>query len=168
MNKFIIILIVLIIILYIRYNMKVSTTLEILQIQPGQLKLDLLNEKNPIVVQNVSDDLNVLVKKSLKYLYLYTISCHHHSHETDKIMTNLGRYMMIKNTSDTSFEIEIVHPTNKSKENYEFVSIIIHPTNVLILPMFWKYKWVTSREGKECIFVHDLFSSVYQTFSTIL
>jgi hypothetical protein len=169
MNKFIIILVVLIIILYIRYNIKYSSVFEILQIQPSQLKLDILNEKNPIIIQNVSDDLNTLVKKSLKYIYLYTISCNHKINETDKVSSNLSRYMMIRNTSDKSFEIEIIHPKYKSKDDYKFVSVIIHPQNVLILPIFWKYKWVSAGvENKECVFVHDLFSSIYHTFSTIL
>jgi hypothetical protein len=165
MNKLLIILLVLVAVLYIRFNLKYQDYYEILQVNPSKLTPDILYEKNPIIIYNgtsaEADTPEQIINSSMKYMYSYK-----HQNEyipQDKLIENKSRYLFI--SSKTPCEIEIVNPKFKNSEDYECVYIKLKVGNILVLPTFWKYKSTTPLD---CIFVHDIFSTVYHTTTSII
>jgi hypothetical protein len=166
MNKFLIVLLVLVSILYIRFNLKYQDHYEILQVKPSKLTPDLLYEKNPIViysdrVEGLSDSPEEIINKSMKYMYLYKYSNEYSP--IDTIIENKAKYLFI--SAKTNCEVDIINPKYKSTENYECATIKLKVGNILVLPCFWKYK---STSTLNCVFVHDIFSTVYHTTSSIV
>jgi hypothetical protein len=158
MNKLLIVLIVLIVILVIRFNFKYNDYYEILQVYPSQLTPDILYEKHPVVVYNNSTDTpEQLVDKAMKYMFLYKITQHYEA-DKKKIHNVKSKYALLY--SNEPCEVEIINPKYKSNEDYRSISIKLKKGNLLILPMFWKFK---SEYGMECVYIHDLFSCFYHT-----
>ena len=163
MNKLLIILIILVIVLYVRFNLKYSPNYEILQIYPSQITPELLNEKNPIVIETIEDkNVGDLITSALKYLYLYKLEYMYQPKELP--VKNNAKYVFITTKSQNS-DIEIINPKYKQSDNYKSVSVKLNPKQVLILPSYWRFK---CDNNLNCVSVHDLFSSFYQTFATIL
>jgi hypothetical protein len=170
MNKLSFVLVILVIILYVRYNLKVSPQFELIQIHPSQLTPDLLNEKNPIVLVDTSNEEEPMdiIRKSLRYMYLYMMRVLRAS-ESSLIIKNKAKCLFVFSSSEP-IEIEVIHPKYTDKD-YVSVPIKLSKNQCLILPLFWKYKIVY--EGKKednvnCVAVHDFFSCMYQTCSTLL
>jgi hypothetical protein len=134
---------------------------EILQLRPSQLTPDILAEKNPIIVEGCADSANDMVESSLKYMYLYKYNSKYEP-KPDTLTKNYAKYLVLH--SDKTCIIEIVNPKYNDKE-YQSVPIKIKPNTYLILPNLWKYK---SEQEIECIFVHDVFSAIHHTTSTII
>ena len=156
MNKLFLILIVLVILLYIRYNLKYEDDYQILQLNPSKLTPELLGEKRPIIVYGCEDPPQVLIQKAFRYTYLY---CTKQSLFAEKIIKNTSKYAVI--STDGECEIEIINP-KYNKTDYKSVVIQLKNTQFLILPIFWRFK---SSITVNCIYVHDIFSSMYQSLS---
>ena len=157
MNKLLIVLIILILLSYLRYNLKYRDEYEIIQLTPSKLTYDILNEKNPIVVDSDVGDVQGFVSKAFKYTYLYdskrTID------SIDDIIDNNAKFVVLHTKEDNA--IEIMNPKYK-KNNYKSVVVKIKRNQLLILPMYWRFK---SSKSVECIFLHDIFSCLYQAFA---
>jgi hypothetical protein len=109
------------------------------------------------VVDSDVDDIDGLVSKVFKYLYVYETKQTYEKPE--QVVRNNAKFAVlhVKEPSD----IEIINPKFKT-EDYKSVVIKVKNSQLLILPMYWRFK---STGPVDCIFLHDLFSSVYQAFA---
>lgn len=156
MNTLLFILIILIILLVLRFNLKYNEHYEILQVSPSKLTPSILHERNPVVIYNNSTDSpDVLVDKAMKYMFIYKTTQHY---QDDKIHQVQSRYALIFSNEHT--EIEIINPKYSNKDDYQSVSVKLQNSNLLILPMYWNFK---SDKSFSCIYIHDIFSSIYHT-----
>lgn len=156
MNKLLLTLIVLIIFLVLRFNLKYHDHYEILQVSPSQLTPSILNEKNPIVIYNNSTDTpEGLVDKAMKYMFLYKITQHYNDEKVHHIKS---KYALIY--SQMLNDIEIINPKYSNADDYQSVSVKLQQGNLIILPMYWRFK---SSKPCECIYIHDIFSCFYHT-----
>ena len=154
MNKLLIVLLILVLVMYIRYNLKYNDEIQILQMLPAKLTPDILAEKNPIIIDGCQDTPSVLVRKAFAYMYLYTTNW---TYTEGTLIKNNARFVVI--TTDNETEIEIVNPKYTHKTNYKSVVVKLHKGEIFILPMYWRFKADTNLE---CIAIHDIYSSVYQ------
>lgn len=161
MNKLFIILIVLVIILYVRFNLKYNDYYEILQVKPGNLTPDVFNERKPIVIQNGNYTQQQIISSALRYMYInqYTITYE----PNEKPIENKAKFLFI--SVDKPCEIEIINPKYKSIDDYESISVKLNTKNILVIPAFWKYK---CQQKMTCTFVHDIFSLTYHTITNII
>ena len=162
MNKLVVSLVVLMFLLYMRYNLKYSKDYEILQIKPSKLRPELLRELNPIIVERGTEDTQDIVRKALKYMYIYTRR-QSYPHLEGKLVKNNARYAIVETKDDETADLEIVNPKyNKTPEDYRSVVVRLKRKQIVIVPMFWRFG---SNRPIECTYVHDVFSSTYQSLS---
>lgn len=166
------VLLILLIVLYTKHSTRFATDYEIVQLFPFQLTPSILLERRPIVVALGDDhDQKELISKSLKFMYMYQTE--HIVNSSDKFKKNKARFAIFVSSpekpqsNNTQNVIYISNPKEKSSkdENMPSIAIAVPPKFCLILPMFWYYKNI---ETCHVHFVHDIFSSLYQTvFSTL-
>lgn len=154
MNKLLIVLLALVVLMYIRYNLKYNDEIEILQMLPAKLTPDILAEKNPIVLEGCRDPPSVLVRKAFAYMYLYTTKW---TYTPGTLVKNNARFVVM--TTEDETDIEIVNPKHTHKTDYKSVAIKLHKGEIFILPMYWRFK---AEAPLECVSIHDIYSSVYQ------
>ena len=174
MNKLLIVLLVLVIVLYVRYNLRHQEKYEILQLPSSKLTPDILAERNPIIVTDFSDEPRFLIRKAFRYQYTYVKEVMYTA-GSDKIIKNYGRYAIISMTSsnkNTTLNVEVINPKYKQKNEYQSVLLKVRPSHVLVLPMFWRFKLtIEDSQGMQtdfkisCLYVNDMFSSMYQSLS---
>lgn len=161
MSRVLILLVLVCIVLYVKYNLKYETSYEILQARPSQLTPDVFREKNPIVVPLPAGTTpSSLVKDALKYQHVYTTTARV---AKDAAKRNDAKYVVISGASACS--VDIINPKFGASPNYQSVDIRLTPDKALILPMYWRF--IPTTHAVDCIYVHDLFSAVYQTFATL-
>jgi hypothetical protein len=161
MNKFLLVLLILLAIIYIRFHLKFQSEVEILQVRPSQLTPDILAERNPIILEYSNSNIQDILQKSFKYLFLYKITKTYS--DDGNIHNNNAKYAILTVTNDADIvEIDIINPKYKSKTDYKAVTIKIQPSYALILPMYWRFK---TNGNIQCNYTYDIFSSIYQTLS---
>lgn len=159
-----IILLILVIVFYVvsytSHNLKSKDDYQILQLKPEQLTDDVLQEKNPIVVETKEAVHDILNRPQMQALHKKAKK----SAPSAEWSANKSRYgVFFHNKDDVRATVEIVTPKHSKMDpitNPEFksVSIILRKDHALILPMLWKYR---VDAVVNIVSVDDLFSRVY-------
>lgn len=155
MNKLFVILLSLLIVLYIRFNFKYNKEYEIIQTSPSKITVDILNERNPIVVENLQDGLAVFVHSAFRYLYIHKKITSSVTHPKPVEVTS--RFCVITPASDDTILIDIINPKYNA-DDYRAVSIKLKTGNALILPIYWRF---TCASDVNCVYLYDVFATVY-------
>ena len=161
MKSLIIFIFVLILIIYIKYDLKYNKKTELLQFTSDKITQDILFEKSPIIIEdkinNILDFIGSVIsneffhKNNIKFNDIY------------KINKNLSTYMIIHNNNKDIINVYISNPNNKNKfrfiksnsnsysiSNYTinninnindvpFIKIILYPKQSIILPKQWLF-----------------------------
>lgn len=142
---YIIIIIALIVIVFIRYNVVTNRNPELLQVCVSALSPVLLDEKNPILVTNNIIDPCELFRSVFKYRFLYVS----HKKPNNRIV---AKYLLIHNPQIADTYVDI------STDNIKFTRIILRHGEVLIVPFLW-YLRDCSIENR-FYNLHDIYSGI--------
>jgi hypothetical protein len=162
MNKLSVVLILLVVLIYIRFNLKYNEETEIVQVRPSQLTPALLYERNPIVLEGSVVSTKEIVKKSMRYLYIYSNNVKKDA--TEKVEVNRSRFAVIQPAEGEAI-INIINPKYKGEEDYPVLPIKLRTTQALVLPMYWMFY---NERPINIAYVHDTFSTFYHTFKSII
>lgn len=169
-------IVLLIIIIYIKYDLKYNKNTQLLQFTSDKITQDILFEKSPIIIE---DKINNMLD------FIHTVISNEYFHKNNikfddifKINKNLSTYMIIHNNNNTPINVYISNPSNKNKfrfiksnsnnysiSNYnitninnindtQFINIILHPKQSIILPKQW-------------LFIIDKPTQLYSLFGSI-
>jgi hypothetical protein len=169
-------LILLIMFIYIRYNLKVNPNFELLQVMSNNLTHDVLYEKQPIVITDRISDAQKFIDITMTYDFI-TQSYTRWS-PLNFVSQNLSSYMIIHNSGITEsgnkkekeWMLYIAHPKHQNNfkwvgsldnrylvsnytvtdhnkiNNTQFVGIKLRPGQMIILPAFWMF-YLDTREN---------------------
>ena len=174
----IIILVVLIICIYMHYYSKYNTSYEITQTYLDKITLELLYERNPIVIYDCIKTPNQLLKTLFKYSYT-TKSEYVINHQ--KIIMNRQKTSFVYSSATSDTYINLINPSykkdfkwNKHEKtgdmisetsiddtNVEYITIKLKPFQVLIVPSHWLLQSTKSNSSMHKVNLHDVFSWVY-------
>lgn len=172
-----IILIILIICIYFHYYSKYNTSYEISQTYLDKINLDLLYERNPIVIYDSLKTPNQLLKTLFKYYY---ISKHEYKITNNKVITNRYKLSYVY-CNDNECYVNLINPSYKNSfqwskhqqsndmisntelenTNVEYVTIKLKPLQVLIIPSHWLLQSTSSFTTLYKVNLDDLFSWIY-------
>lgn len=171
-------LIVLIICIYVHYYSKYNTSYEISQTYLDKINLDLLYERNPIVIYDTLKTPNQLLKTLFKYSYVtknqYNITNNH-------VIMNRNKFSFVYCTDDSDCYINLINPSYKTsfkwnkhhqsndmvsstsleETNVEYITIKLKPLQVLIIPAHWLIQSTMTHKTLYKVNLHDVFSWVY-------
>lgn len=174
----IIVLIVLIICIYMHYYSKYNTSYEITQTYLDKITLELLYERNPIVIYDCIKTPNQLLKTLFKYSYI-TMSEYVINHQS--LIMNRQKTSFIYSTSDNDSYINLINPsykkdfkwikndktgdmisqTNIDDTNVEYITIKLKPFQVLIIPSHWLIQSTEKNSSLHKVNLHDALSWIY-------
>lgn len=154
-KKLLFVCILLVAIIYVRYNSTYQKNYEIVQVYPSQLTPSILLEKNPVIVMGRPDMPVDEVISAFRYMYVSRTN----QTETTGGLVNNARYCLITGTTD----IGIINPKYGASENYQSVDVKLKPGHVLILPMYWRFD--AGQDTVKYTQLHDVFSYVYKSIS---
>ena len=139
-NQLWIILLVLVVLIYLRYYVKVNSNFDILQIPVSSLKLEHLTEKSPIVISESIVNVNAFINTVFKFLYIFkNTKTSHQMIASTSWNTNKAKYTIFVCNKNNGI-VSISHPKHKSTINPPFIDISLTKNQVLILPAWWRYK----------------------------
>lgn len=161
MKSLITFIIILIILIYIKYDLKYNQNTQLLQFTSDRISQDILFEKSPIIIE---DRINNMLD------FIHNVIPNHYFNKNNikfdnifKINKNLATYMIIYNTNNKPIDVYISNPSNKKKFRYvssnsnnysisnfnitdinnindtQFIKIILHPKQSIILPKQWLF-----------------------------
>jgi hypothetical protein len=159
-HKLLIIIIILLSAIYVKYYIKTVDKTEIIQLSLNKINYKILNERNPIYMEEKIIDINQVINTNFKHLYSFKFE---NDDFNKNIKMNLAKYCIFHNNSEIDKYIHIFNP-NESKnvsfknnkgtksnikyltsnntvddvEKIENVKIILKPYNALCIP----YKWL--------------------------
>ena len=161
MKSLIVFIILLILLIYVKYDLKYNKNTQLLQFTSDKITQDILFEKSPIIIEdkinNILDFIHTVI--SNEYFYKNNINFT----DTNKINKNLATYMIIHNNNNNPINVYISNPNNKDKfrfiksngnnysisnyvindinniNNTQFINIILHPKQSIILPKHWLF-----------------------------
>jgi hypothetical protein len=176
------ILILLIVSVYTRYYSKYNDGYEMVQTNLDKVTIDLVYEKNPVLIYEPITKPKQLLSTLFKYSYLFKFEYSIHQPE---IIVNTSKFSLIypKETNtdlDGNIFVNIINPSNKSKlkfkrlknglkiastpfqdANIDCITIKMKPNQVLVLPSHWMFQ---STNELHKIDLDDLFSYIYFKF----
>ena len=154
-------IILLISLIYIKYDLKYNTNYQILQLSSDKINQDILYEKLPIIIEDKINNILDFIHVILSYEYIHKNKIKFNS--LNKINQNLSNYLIMYNHNNKPINIYLSHPKNKNKfkwnsnnsnnllvSNYEikninnindtqFIKIMLKPKQTIILPKFWLF-----------------------------
>ena len=152
----ILVVVVLLVLIYAQYYSKYSKGYNITQTYLDKINLNLLYERNPIIIYDSIKTPKQLLKTLFKYSYLskkeYNISTHHvyqskakfsflyHTGQhTESVLVNLINPIFKQDFKEWKKNTKGVMFTNTPLEetSVEFVSVKLKPFQVLIIPSQW-------------------------------
>lgn len=171
-----IILIILIVCIYVYYYSKYNASYEISQTYLDKLNLDLLYEKNPIVIYDSLKTPNQLLKTLFKYSYT---SKNEYKIISNNVIMNRYKFSFVYCRDDNNCFINLINPsyknqfkwiknpqsndmisnTNLEATNVEYISIKLKPFQVLIIPSHWLIQSTCTDLYKTSL--DDVFSWIY-------
>jgi hypothetical protein len=174
----IIILVILIVCIYMHYYSKFNTSYEITQTYLDKITLDLLYERNPIVIYDSIKTPNQLLKTLFKYSY---ISKSEYKINHQNVIMNRQKTSFIYCTDNTDCYINLINPsykkdfkwkkhdktsdmisqTNIEDTKVEYITIKLKPFQVLIIPSHWILQSTQQYSSLHKVNLHDLFSWIY-------
>ena len=174
-----VIVIVLVVVIYIQYYSKYNTSYEITQTYLDKISIDLLYERNPIVIYDTIKNPKQLLGTLFKYSYV-TKNEYKINHQNP--LMNRSKFSYVYSTIDTDTFINIINPsyrkdfkwtkdtktgdmvssTTIEDTNVQYITIKLKPLQVLIVPSLWIIQ--TNQEINK-INLHDFFSMLYFKFA---
>lgn len=174
----IIFVIILVVIIYVQFYSKYNKGYNITQTYLDKINLNLLYERNPIIIYDSIKTPKQLLKTLFKYSYLtkneYTINTHYIYQSKSKFSflyhTNQEKHVMI-NLINPIFKNDFKN-FKKNKNNIlftttplqdttvEFVSVKIKSNQVLLIPSHWMIQVVDDVDVVK-VDIDDLFTYVY-------
>ena len=161
MRILIVFIIILLISIYISFDLKINNNFQIIQLSSNKINQDILYEKNPILIQDNINDIEDFINVIMPYEKIYTNKFLHSNKYS--INQNLSNYLLIYNSNNTPIDVYIAHPRNKNKFNWsntnannylisnytvktfdnindvKFVKFVLRPKQTIILPKFWLF-----------------------------
>jgi hypothetical protein len=161
MKILIIFIIILVISIYINYDLKYNEKFQIIQLSSNKINQDILYEKNPIIIEDKISDIDDFINVVMPYEKIYKNKFIYN--KKNNINKNLTNYLLIYNSNNISVDIYISHPRNMNKFNWsssnsnnynissykvndfnninntQFVKITLKPKQTIILPKFWLF-----------------------------
>lgn len=155
-----VIVILLIVFIYIHYYSKYNDTYEIVQTYLDKVNIDMLYERNPIVIYDSIKTPKQLLGTLFKYSY---VSKSDYKIDTKYPIMNRAKFSFVYSTSDQDTYINLINPSYKSsmkwankrsnggkslvmdkvstttleETNVQYITIKLRPYQVVILPMHW-------------------------------
>lgn len=174
-----IILVILVICIYIHYYSKYNTSYEITQTYLDKINIELLYEKNPIVIYDSIKTPNQLLKTLFKYSYIS--KSEYKINHTDVIM-NKHKFSFIYSSDEMDSYINLINPSYKKDfkwvaykkgfgdlisktviedTNVEYITVKLKPFQVLIVPSHWLIQSIETQTSLHKVNLHDIFSWIY-------
>lgn len=157
------ILVVVLVLSYLRYYYKYSSTYNITQSELCDLKIDTLYERNPVVVFDPIHNPSALLETLFKYSYIFKQS----NIIKSNTFTTLSKFTIVWCAAD-DIEFDLVNKINGehlksintfyNNENAEYISFKLRRNQVLILPPFWTL--ILDGDHMNIIELDDIFSKV--------
>lgn len=165
MNKLLFCLLVLLVIVYIRYNLKYNDYYQILQTDLANFKEALLYEKNPLVITDMMYDQEDLLKTVFKYQFITASKWTYEPSMNNKY--NYAKYLILysKNENKSNVLVNIINPKYTNEKDPYKVAVKLNSKQTLIIPPKWMFHCDTELS---CISVHDTFSLIHQTLANIV
>ena len=111
MNKSLLIsIIILIILIYLNYNLKYNNEFQLLQLSSNNITQNILYEKSPIVVQDNISNIIDFIHVILTYEYIFKNKVDYKS--LNYVNKNLALYSLIYNSNSKPINVYISHPKN--------------------------------------------------------
>lgn len=155
-----VIVILLIVFIYIHYYSKYNDTYEIVQTYLDKVNIDMLYERNPIVIYDSIKTPKQLLGTLFKYSY---VSKSDYKIDTKYPIMNRAKFSFVYSTNDQDTYINLINPSYKSsmkwankrsnggkslvmdkvstttleETNVQYITIKLRPYQVVILPMHW-------------------------------
>jgi hypothetical protein len=161
MNKLLLVLVILLVVIYTRYNLKYNDYYQILQTSLDKFHEQLLYEKNPLVITDIVYNQEDLLQTIFKYQY---ITYQKWSYNPDmKTKYNYAKFLLLYSNDKTM--IKIINPKYKNDDDPYSVLVKLNPKQTLVIPPRWLF---SSETMLNCISIHDTFSIIHQTLTNIL
>jgi hypothetical protein len=152
------IIIIALLYVYISYYYRYPTKVSILQSRLNEFDLNLLNEKQPIVIEDRIKDINEIRKAWFKWNF----KKEYNTYDTDKWYKNNFKYFLIHPQEDTEV---FLYPPNKPVINNEpspeeqIIVMKLKANQLLIVP----YKWlnmIDKLQNVNFIGLNDIFTAI--------
>jgi|TARA_B110000238_G_C16117019_1_gene435348 hypothetical protein len=151
----------LVLIIYIKYDLKFNKHTQLLQFSSDKITQDILFEKYPIIIEDKINNMLDFIHKIISNEYFHKNNIKFN--DIFKINKNLSTYLIIHNNNKIPINVYISNPSNKNKfrfiksnsnnysiSNYninninnindtQFIKIILHPKQSIILPKYWLF-----------------------------
>lgn len=160
MLKYLLYVIIAIIILYmVLYNIH-PTDHSIVQVPIQHFTFDILYERSPIVIDQPVYDLDDIITKWFNYNSVSPVK----EDLFDRWHTNCGKYLIVQNTLEEDKELFLNNPQNTHpvpKEDDRLFSIVLHPKQVVIVPLGWGTVLI---EGMRGVKIDDVITGLMGVF----
>jgi hypothetical protein len=159
-----VLVLVVFVIVYIRYYYKYPTELTILQTTLRNFSFEMLQEKQPIVVQDFVATLESLQNVWFKYNTVQPFNLSASDPENPTWIRNVYKYVVIHCSDDVEILVAHAHtkPTAEGfmPEDASIVAIQLQARQIVILPYHIHYAVCSSKKETlcSCIGVHDIVS----------
>lgn len=152
----VIVVIVLIAFIYIHYYSKYNDTYEIVQTYLDKVSIDMLYERNPIIIYDSIKTPKQLLGTLFKYSY---VSKSDYKVNTKYPVMNRAKFSFVYSTSNSDTYVNLINPsyktsmkwsnhnnktvldkvstTNLDETSVQYVTIKLKPYQVVIIPMHW-------------------------------
>jgi len=151
-----VVVIVLIIFVYIHYYSKYNDTYEIVQTYLDKVNIDMLYERNPIIIYDSIKTPKQLLGTLFKYSY---VSKSEYKINTKYPVMNRAKFSFVYSTNNDNVYINLINPSYKTsmkwdngaksqvmdkvsttsleETNVQYITIKLKPNQVVIMPMHW-------------------------------
>lgn len=171
-------LIILIICVYIHYYSKYNTSYQISQTYLDKINLDLLYERNPIVIYDSLKTPNQLLKTLFKYSYT---SKNEYKIQDNNVIMNRYKFSFVYSSDNKDCYINLINPSYKTdfkwkkhlqsndmisntileETNVEYITVKLKPFQVLIIPSHWLIQSTNNHNTLYKVNLDDCFSWIY-------
>ena len=171
----IIVVVILILFIYIQYYSKYNKSYEIVQTYIDKVNLDLLYERNPIIIYDSIKTPKQLLGTLFKYSY---VSKTEYQIKDTALVMNRAKFSFMYSTSDEDTYVNLINPSYKQSmtwkldpmsgdkvsstdlenTNVEYITIKLKPYQVIILPSHWILQ---TDKPLTKINLHDFMSTLY-------
>ncbi len=147
MTKFLIlIIIVLTVLIYYNHYSRYNIDYNVIQLFLEQLTLEILNERNPIIIYDRLVNPEILFDTLFKYSFIFKKK--YYLNDNNFIQNTKSKYTLLLNPN-TDVDINIISPIHNSNIKYNidtietskvnYITIKLKKQQILILPPFWNF-----------------------------
>lgn len=143
-KKLLIALAALVIFVYLRFYMSVSSNVKITQLSLTELSHSILMEKNPIIIEERIVNPISLLQTVFKYMYVYKRVKEVEDGDGLKFRQNRARFMILSSKiDDCSVQIQNPNVSVEDTASPPYVDVRLHANMTMILPYKWWYRLPT-------------------------